>query len=56
MANQLDIRLWQQRVMLYKVMGMEARVLRESCTDAQEAISALEDFYERLVSSAYEVK
>jgi len=54
MANQLDIRLWQQRVMLYKVMGMEARVLRESCTDAQEAISALEDFYERLVSSSYE--
>ena len=41
--------------MLYKVMNSEIRLLRESCTDASEAITTLEDFYDRLISAAYEV-
>ncbi len=56
MANQLDIRIYQQRAMLYKVMNGEARALRESCTEASEAVAALDDFYDRLYSASYEVR
>ncbi|XP_076821667.1 myoferlin-like isoform X3 [Clavelina lepadiformis] len=53
-ANQLDLRIHQQRTKTFKAIADEAADLRQNCTDAHVAMQAITDFQERLHIVAYE--
>uniref|UniRef100_H2ZAE6 C2 domain-containing protein n=1 Tax=Ciona savignyi TaxID=51511 RepID=H2ZAE6_CIOSA len=53
-SNQLDRRIHRQRLQTFVAICEEAKDLRQNCTDAQEAISAINDFLERLKLVSYE--
>nr|XP_026691585.1 myoferlin isoform X3 [Ciona intestinalis] len=53
-SNQLDRRIHRQRVQTFITICQEAKHLRQNCTDAQEAIAAINDFLERLNLVSYE--
>lgn len=55
-ANLLDVRIYGQRVQQLDSIRVEASGLRQTCTDAQVAVTALEDYLERLKEMAYEVQ
>uniref|UniRef100_F6X313 C2 domain-containing protein n=1 Tax=Ciona intestinalis TaxID=7719 RepID=F6X313_CIOIN len=54
-SNQLDRRIHRQRVQTFITICQEAKHLRQNCTDAQEAIAAINDFLERLNLVSYEL-
>lgn len=55
-SNSLDYRLYSQRVQQLASIRTEAAELRQTCTDASEAVAALEDYVERLRDMANEVE